>query len=436
MVTEQNHAAMMIDHERLLGHGVAGLVLRVDLDQLRSFFVAGGNEDVAPAEYEGPGPDPCNPPDTGTEVDSGLDWLKRHMVSQVDGTGYWSLVHSNHPDCDPSSCSEDSFNGYDGFQVATAFALMPMLGSGNSTASGPYQNEVCRGVADLIKEINTSGGALTEGVGKNTAYSHAICFLALAQALILSEHAVDQCPDGVGGCTVDIDELRTAVEMAAAYMAATQRGSGGWGYHTPGDMSHHSWPIAAFLAAERAGVDFPSSILDDARDFMATLRVGEVTDANGVTLGEGYGYANLASDPAWALATPRSTGHGLLAEVFLGAPKDHPAIIDFITDSSGSTVTPEYVRVRDSKQYVVYNCHIMSLLCHAAGDPYKADWNEAMENRLLDAQITSGHAKGSWSQNNPDVAGGGDASSGGRHYVTCMYLLSLQEYYSKLRLGE
>jgi hypothetical protein len=221
-------------------------------------------------------------------------------------------------------------------------------------------------------------------------------------------------------------DLRAAVEKATAYMISRQKADGGWSYAHIGDVAHHGWAVSALMAAQKAGVSVDSVAIEKARNFLTNSLIppGYEVVSNGVTLGSQYRYrADYAP-------TARNTAHGLMCEVLLGAPRDHPAITNFLTGQVPSSPA-------GGQTYAVYTNQAMSILMNAAGDPHKTQWNSAMQDLLLPAQLTAdaGHAEGSWSDQNPLVEST-DTHWGGRHYVTSMYLLSLQSYYAELRLGD
>ena len=113
-------------------------------------------------------------------VDKGLNWLSRHQWSD----GSWSFNPGSHPDCNGQCPNASTAYGH-GRNAATALALLPFLGAGNTYNSGPYRDNVCRGMQYLIARQNVATGSLVDGGEEYTitVYGHLIATLALAEAV-------------------------------------------------------------------------------------------------------------------------------------------------------------------------------------------------------------------------------------------------------------
>jgi hypothetical protein len=91
-------------------------------------------------------------------VEQSLRWLALHQ--HPDGT--WSFDHRHSPAC-RGQCSQPgslttATNG------ATAMALLPFLGAGQTHIEGPYQDVVSRGVAALVRQLDVdrNGGSFLD----------------------------------------------------------------------------------------------------------------------------------------------------------------------------------------------------------------------------------------------------------------------------------
>jgi hypothetical protein len=74
-----------------------------------------------------------------------------------------------------------------------------------------------------------------------------------------------------------------------------------------------------------------------------------------------------------------------------------------------------------------FNYYATQVLHHWGGEVW-TKWNEVMREQLVRTQVHEGHAAGSWA---PADAHGGQ---GGRLYMTCMCIMTLEVYYRHLPL--
>ena len=68
---------------------------------------------------------------------------------------------------------------------------------------------------------------------------------------------------------------------------------------------------------------------------------------------------------------------------------------------------------------------------HIQGEHW-SEWNAALREMLITAQLKDGPLNGSWSPERPSKSKWGAA--GGRHYLTCLNILMLEVYYRHLPL--
>ena len=154
-------------------------------------------------------------------VELGLKWLAAHQ--RLDGS--WRLNLKNTPckgQCQHSGTREST-------SAATGLALLAFLGAGYTHETGPYQDEVERGIHYLQNKvrINKFGGSLAEP----TMYAHAIATMALGEAFAMTGDA----------------SLQSTLESLMEYTIAAQADDGGWRYNVqqPGDMTVTGWQIMA-----------------------------------------------------------------------------------------------------------------------------------------------------------------------------------------------
>jgi len=379
------------------------------------------------------GPDPCTPPPeaaAGTPTAKALDWVVRH---QFPGSGQWSMLPQEAPGCD-GSCATILVTQNP--IAATAMAILPMMGAGSTYKSGQYKENICKGINYLLAVQDPATGNL-EGNFDKSSYAHLLATWALAEAVAAGDGIPPGgCPGSTTGsttsggtCTVDATLLRARAQLAINYTMAMQHvsatvncsasglpGIGGWRYDygNGADISHHAWGVIALLTGRAAGLNVPQSSLDSAKQFLVAMRFNPQTH-NGVTLGE-YGYlcAYFVSNRTQLHAC------GLLSEVMLGAPTTHPKLQSFCANTSVS-----------NRYY--YNFH-MTHLQHLVGGATWTQWNNNLKTFLQQTPplAVGGHADGSWYQE----SGNEHTYEAGRHGYTCLMLLSLEQSFTRLRMGE
>ena len=375
---------------------------------------------------------PCQPPPEaapGSNADRSLNWLLRHQWSD----GSWSLKHGQHPSCN-GQCMDSSSNMVCR-NGATALALLPLMGSGSTYNSGPNRSAVCLGLQFLMARQDPNTGSLMDAAEVYTSgvYSHLICTLVLVEAALADNHIgqVGGCPGASTGTTtggssgpcIDSAQLRLRAQKALDYTiflqitTASGLGSpGSWRYVDSGkcgDLSHHIWGIMALLNAKSAGLFVPSGVLESAKSAMVTFRKGPLVTDNGVTLGN-YQYAQCCD-----MYQPSATVEGLLCETLLGAPRAHSRLQNFAATA---------VFYPGSVYHNFHACHLL----HILGGPAWNTWNNNFQSHLVQTQAAGNHVDGSWYFSGSE----GWNAQGGRHYCTCLALMSLEQNFSHLRLGQ
>ncbi len=316
-------------------------------------------------------------------VEKGLKWLAKHQ--QPDGG--WSLQF-DHPQCQGKCANGGSIESR---VAATGLALMAFLGAGYTHEEGRYQTEVDRGLVFLIKTIryNTHGGNLTAGVPTETRmYSQAIGTIALCEALAMTGD----------------DDLHFPASECKRYIENAQHKAGGWRYTPgePGDMTVTGWQLMALKSAEMAGLDVSKPVLQKADNFLTTLETSG---------GSQYGYLTSGRDPA-------PSAVGLLARMYRGWNRFHGAL------EQGAALL---AKDGPSSTDIYFNYYATLVLHHVRGEEWE-NWNSQMRDYLVQTQEINGHQAGSWFC--PDK----HSNVGGRLYVTCMAIMTLEVYYRYLPL--
>lgn len=132
----------------------------------------------------------------------------------------------------------------------TGFALLALLGHGESPGSAEFGETCLKAIQFLVKRGEAKGGVLSSSGEKNhLPYEHAIATQALAEALVFCENE-----------SLAVPGLRDAVFKAGQFIVSNQHESGGWDYGYSesgvrgGDLSISSWQIGALAACQKSGV--------------------------------------------------------------------------------------------------------------------------------------------------------------------------------------
>ncbi len=306
-----------------------------------------------------------------------LKWFAEHQ--RPDGS--WSFDHRQgqcNGRCTHAGTLKDCYTG------ATAMALLPFLGSGQTHKEGQYKKQVFGGLSYLIKAQNKKNGSLVQGGGN--MYSHGLAAIALCEAYAMTQDR----------------QLMMPAQASLAYIAYAQDPvGGGWRYQPKqaGDTSVVGWQLMALKSGHMAYLKVPPACVAGTSKFLDSVQT---------EYGAKYGYATPG-------AKPSTTAVGLLCRMYLGWKKDNEALeagARYISDI-GPKPTDMY-----------YNYYATQVMRHFGGEMWEK-WNNVMRDQLVDSQSTTGHMTGSW-----DVAGGGHVNDrGGRLYFTSCATMILEVYY-------
>ncbi len=318
-----------------------------------------------------------------------LKWLAEHQMPD----GGWSFNHHQHPNC-AGKCRNPGTLGNEGRIAATALALLPFLGVGQTHKEGVYKTTVHDGLRFLVYRMKRTprGGSLHESGGR--MYSHGLASIALCEAYAMTRDK----------------GLQEPAQMALNFISYAQDPvGGGWRYapRQAGDTSVVGWQIMALKSGHMAYLKVLPNVVEKAYAFLDSVQSNS---------GANYGYV----DPGSSQAT---TAIGLLCRMYLGWDRDDPRL------ARGakwlSTQGP-------SKGNMYYNYYATQVIRHFDSQHEKVlwnKWNDVMRDQLVHSQIKAGHETGSWHQK-----GDHGADRGGRLYVTAMSTMILEVYYRHMPL--
>lgn len=317
-----------------------------------------------------------------------LKWIADHQ--ELDGG--WSFLHTHacKGQCNAPGSMAEARNG------ATAMALLPFLGAGQTHMEGTYKDVVKSGLRYLITHMQYTPGTLSEGSwweDGGRMYSHGLAAITVCEAYAMTQDS----------------SLLEPAQLSLNYLINAQdpRG-GGWRYRPQqgGDTSVVGWCVMALKSGRMGNLVVPDISFQKASKFL-----DYVSTNNGAY----YGYDQPTADLSGRQAT---TAVGLLCRMYLGRPKEHPGMETGIRylSKQGPNLQDPY--------YTYYATQVM----RHYGGPMWVRWNETLRDPLIALQETNGHAAGSW------IASGRHARDGGRLYATSLSAMILEVYYRHMPL--
>jgi hypothetical protein len=318
-----------------------------------------------------------------------LKWLAEHQFKEGPRAGSWNFNHTIVGNRRSSGAGTHvlASNG------ATALALLPFLGAGQTHLEGQYQDTVRAGMAFLINQMKVTKhptlptGSLHEAQGN--MYSHGLASIALCEA-----YAMTGDPD-----------LQQPAQLALNFIVYAQdpRG-GGWRYEPkqPGDTSVVGWCLMALKSGNMGKLQVPVETFVGANNFLNLVSTNE---------GVFYGYEQPSGT-----RRAGTTAIGLLCRMYLGWPREHVSL------GKGVAYLEQQGPKLDDLYYSYYATQVMR---HFGGQPWQ-NWNSMMRDLLIEAQVKQGSDAGSWEPV------GGHSKEGGRLYQTALATMILEVYYRHL----
>jgi hypothetical protein len=311
--------------------------------------------------------------ETMAAVEMGLEWLKRNQ--RRDGT--WSLT---------GPYRDGGFG--ENKCAATAMALLAFTGDGNTHLSGPYKDEVNKGVRALVKMQDRTGFMADQGQKHSRAYAQAQASIALCELY---------------GMTGD-SWLRPYAEASINYAVKSQSPQGGWRYdpNSDSDTSVTGWFVMALQSAKAAGLDFDQSVFHRVSYFLDSVQSED---------GAAYSYQPLRP------ASEAMRAEGLLCRQYLGWDRHFKPLGEGV----GVLVREKNFDINQRNVYYWY--YATQVLHHFGESPWQM-WNGRMKEQLPEAQVRRGEERGSWPPQMDEYG-----STSGRLYTTCLSIYCLEVYY-------
>jgi len=326
-----------------------------------------------------------------------LKWIVDHQLED----GGWNFDHrigkGDRSSSDPGSLTEARAG-------ATAMALLPLLGNGQTHLTGKYKDVVRRGLEYLMaRGAPQRNGAVSYMEPGGTMYSHGLASIVFAEAFAMTEDPL--LAPFAQGTIWFIEQAQDPV-------------GGGWRYkmRQAGDTSAVGWQVMAIKSAKLSGIQINNNTYRLIDKFLKNVSINN---------GSIYGYVD---PPARVHKGRRAVSAiGLLCRMYMGWEKDHPGLkagVDWLSNEVGPDVDKDTDKVN-----MYYNYYGTQVMKQYGGEHWKK-WNAKMRDYLVSAQDKSGAAAGSWMFNRQNHS----SERGGRLYCTSMACMTLEVYYRYLPL--
>ncbi len=226
-----------------------------------------------------------------------LIWIANHQA--VDGG--WTFAHDQvcNGQCGNPGHFASSRNG------ATAMALLPFLGAGQTHREGQHKDVVKRGIEYLLSHQQQTTGSRPTGSwyeAGGTMYSHCLASIAICEAYAMTADSTLQEP----------------AQLSLNFLVQTQdRSGGGWRYEPKqaGDTSVVGWAVMALKSGKMGALEVPATTLKGVNRFLSS-----VSSHNG----SNYGYVNQRLMMDGGRPT---TAIGLLCRMYQGTPQTNAPLV-------------------------------------------------------------------------------------------------------------
>jgi hypothetical protein len=322
-----------------------------------------------------------------------LKWIANHQIKRGPKTGAWSFNHSLGMQRPTPSTGQGQMGT--ATNAATALAILPFLGAGQTHTEGTYKETVKMGLASLISNMKLGqdnglpNGSWHEPGGR--MYSHGLATICICEAYAM---------------TKDPDLLQPA-QLALNYLITSQdpRG-GGWRYEPrePGDTSVVGWCLMGLKSGRMGNLSVPQVSFTKSNDFLNLMSTDN---------GAYYGYDRPKAEKDHTM-----TAVGLLCRMYLGWPKENPGM------EQGVKYLDEVGPLMDNLYYTYYATQVMR---HYGGETWER-WNSRLRDPLISLQLKESNDAGSWDPVGHHVR------EGGRLYQTALGTMILEVYYRHLPL--
>jgi hypothetical protein len=224
------------------------------------------------------------------------------------------------------------------------------------------------------------------------------------------------------------DSLHRRIGVAAVdFIVGTQNDDGGWGlcpaYNgekaSSSDMRSFALNVMALHAAQHAGIAIDDSMIEGAKEYLASLRMSRTTPSGRPVETERYsnslgGYRKFRGSPFF---DKTSTAAGALCEILLDDVQDPGELSHYVDSRIGA----------DDIDDPLYNWAVTWIFAEWVPERMY-EWIGPFQDRLIEEQVIRGEDTGSWTSTQPLEVDETD-SNARRFQATCVYAIILQTAY-------
>lgn len=307
-----------------------------------------------------------------------LAWIAEHQLPD----GSWSFNHQICQKCKGQCRNPGSM--LQARNAATALAILPFLGAGQTHQKGRYAKAVRGGLYYLANHGKIQDGGVSFFEPEGRMYSHGLAAICMTEGYAMTKDRA----------------LLGPAQGAINFIAFAQDPiGGGWRYapKQEGDTSVVGWQLMGLKSGYMAYLKVDQKTIANAARFLDSVQANS---------GANYGYTEPGSGSA-------TTAIGLLSRMYLGWKRDNPALeqgLQWLAKNGPS---------KDNNYYNYYATQTM----RQYNGPLWKGWDTVMREQLVNTQMKTGHEKGSWATKGPH------ASNGGRLYDTALSAMILEVYY-------
>ncbi len=328
-------------------------------------------------------------PEAERAIERGLRFLARQQHPQ----GYWIEVIGRKVN--------EEYRGHPGRNVGvTALACMAFLANGSLPGSGPYGENIERGLEWLMDQVNPDDGFVRADGSR--MYEHAFATLFFAE---------------VYGHTRD-ERLRRKLELAVDCIVQSQNAQGGWRY-IPGapdsDMSIVVTCVMALRAARNVGIYVPRETIERAIQY---VKKSFIPASVNPALRGGFWYQIFDQPFRISRTSFALTAAGVTA-LYGAGEYDCPEIREGLRFLANPRRRPPAIRMKTSFDYFYAHYYAIQAFYQAGGSLW-AEWYPEIRDELLAGQEPGGY----WE----DLVG--------KNYATAMATIILQIPYRYLPIFE
>lgn len=291
-------------------------------------------------------------------VTEALKWFSRHQAPNGNWTTSHNLV------CNGACGNPGEPEYIDSFNAATAMALLPFMGAGQTHLVGDFKGNVDRGLNFLIRNgkpgVQRGMPVLDLRDKHGNMYSHGLASIALCEAYAMTGDK----------------RLLAPAQGSINFIVYAQCADGGWRYSpqqaSGGDTSVVGWQLMALKSAHMGHLIVPPVTVEGSKIFL---------DRVGSDGGSMYGYDSKSEK-----LRASTTAVGLLCRMYTGWDKTHPGIIKGVDHLSNTGVL---------KNDIYYNYYAAQVMRQFGGQKWD-DFNVELRDFLVSTQSQDAGAKGSW----------------------------------------